>query len=141
MDYVAKKGLYDLLNDLKKKGRTILITTHEIDYMEDICDEAVILSKGRLVYLGNPKKVLAECSRVNKINVEYLSVLDADLAKQIWEKYSCAEGENSIDILFSDPQQKQEIADMLMKAYNVSKLSVNTATIREALENVLTEME
>ena len=141
MDYVAKKGLYDLLNDLKRKGRTILITTHEIDYMEDICDEAVILSKGRLVYQGNPKKVLAECSRVSKINVEYLSVLDADLAKQIWEKYSCAEGENSIDILFSDPQQKQEIADMLMKAYNVSKLSVNTATIREALENVLTEME
>lgn len=141
LDYLAKRGLYDLLNDLKRRGSTIIITTHEIDYIEDICDEAIILSNGKLVYQGNPKKILSQCGRVNKISIEYVRVLDADLSKCIMEEYSCEGGENSLEISFPDIEQKKEITDKLMTAYDITKFNVNVATIREALENVLKKME
>jgi len=44
---------YNLLLKLKKAGKTILLTSHVLTYVEEICDQVAIIQNGNLLYAGN----------------------------------------------------------------------------------------
>ncbi len=44
---------YNLLLKLKKSGKTILLTSHVLTYVEEICDQVAIIQNGNLLYAGN----------------------------------------------------------------------------------------
>jgi ABC-2 type transport system ATP-binding protein len=53
--------------DLKKKGRTILFSTHRMDQVEKLCDSICLINKGLPVLQGELKEVK---SRYGKSNVQ-----------------------------------------------------------------------
>jgi len=54
LDPMAAKVVREYILELKKKGNTILINTHNLSEAERICD-SVALVKNRIVKVGNPK--------------------------------------------------------------------------------------
>lgn len=46
LDLVVNEMLFNLMKDLKVKGRTIFLTSHNIDFVSKICDSVSILDKG-----------------------------------------------------------------------------------------------
>jgi len=56
LDPVAAKIVREYILDLKKKGNTILINTHNLSEAERICD-TVALVKNKTVKIGNPKEL------------------------------------------------------------------------------------
>ncbi len=56
LDPMAAKIVREYILELKKKGNTILINTHNLSEAERICD-SVALVKNRLVKVGNPKNL------------------------------------------------------------------------------------
>lgn len=53
MDPVARMQMKDILKDLSARGQTILISSHILPELAEICDEIGILSKGRMIKEGN----------------------------------------------------------------------------------------
>ncbi len=45
-----------LFETMKKEGKTVIFSSHLLNYAEEICDRFVILDKGRVVYRGNMKQ-------------------------------------------------------------------------------------
>ena len=58
MDPIGSKEVKDLLLDLKKKGKTILISSHLLADIESICDRIVILYQGELIAAGEVSSLL-----------------------------------------------------------------------------------
>ncbi len=53
LDIVVKKRIRSFLRELNKENRTtLLLTTHDLEDIEDICDRIVIIDNGSLVYDG-----------------------------------------------------------------------------------------
>jgi len=52
LDVKARREVWSILSDLKKKGLTILLTSHFMDEVEALCDEICILKKGETVFYG-----------------------------------------------------------------------------------------
>lgn len=50
LDPVAIKSVRDLFLDLKRQGRTLLLSSHLISEMEKICDDVVIIRRGEIVF-------------------------------------------------------------------------------------------
>ena len=48
----------DKFADFKRRGRTILIVTHQLDLVERFCDEALWLDRGLVREQGDPKRVI-----------------------------------------------------------------------------------
>ena len=51
------KGVEDIMNlvmDMHKEGKTIVIVTHDMDIVMKYCDTAVVMNKGQVVYSGKP---------------------------------------------------------------------------------------
>ena len=48
LDLVVNEMLFNLMKDLKARGRTIFLTSHNIDFVSKICDSVGILDRGRI---------------------------------------------------------------------------------------------
>jgi ABC-2 type transport system ATP-binding protein len=58
LDPRARRGLHELLLELKGRGKAILLTTHYIDEAEHLCDRVAILHHGRLRACGPPAELI-----------------------------------------------------------------------------------
>jgi ABC-2 type transport system ATP-binding protein len=59
LDPQARRQLWDLIEEFKKSGRTILLTTHYMDEAERLCDRVAIVDHGREIALGTPRELIA----------------------------------------------------------------------------------
>jgi len=59
LDPQARRHLWDLVEGLKRAGRTILLTTHYMDEAERLCDRVAIMDHGRVIALGTPRQLIA----------------------------------------------------------------------------------
>jgi len=53
LDSVARREVWKHLQDLKRKGLTMLITSHYMDEVQNLCDRICILKKGRIIAMGS----------------------------------------------------------------------------------------
>lgn len=58
VDILSRATIARLILELKKSGRTIIITSHHIDDMEQICDRILVLHEGNLLYSGSVAEIL-----------------------------------------------------------------------------------
>lgn len=60
MDAIAINKTKKLFLDLKQKGTTILITSHILSYVENLCNEVAIIHKGKIVYRNTIENIQSE---------------------------------------------------------------------------------
>lgn len=78
LDPATTKSILELLKDINKRlNITILLITHEMDVVKDICDEVAVISEGRLIEQGavsevfsHPKTELAKQFIASSLHLE-----------------------------------------------------------------------
>ena len=60
LDYRAKRVLAEALRRLAAEGRTVLVSTHDVEFAALVADEVVVLAEGEVVSFGPVRRVVAE---------------------------------------------------------------------------------
>ena len=60
LDPQVRHMIWARLRQLKKYGKTILLTTHYLEEAERLCDMLVIMDQGRIITQGSPKQLIVE---------------------------------------------------------------------------------
>jgi ABC-2 type transport system ATP-binding protein len=76
LDPQARRQLWDLIEEFKLAGRTILLTTHYMDEAERLCDRVAIMDHGKIIALGTPRELIAS------IGVEHVVEFSAGAASK-----------------------------------------------------------
>ena len=71
LDPQARQGLWDLVRQLKKEGRTVLLTTHYMDEAEALCDRIGIMDHGQILELGTPRELIASLNQPSYAEIEF----------------------------------------------------------------------
>jgi len=64
LDPTGRKEVKDLIHAMKNEGKTIFLSSHILSEVEQICDRAIIISKGRLVRTGTINELLGTGDQV-----------------------------------------------------------------------------
>ena len=80
LDPQARRHLWDLVDELKRAGRTIILTTHYMDEAERLCDRVAIMDHGKIIALGTPQQLIASVG--GEHIVEF--AVDRSTAKSMW---------------------------------------------------------
>src|SRR5579864_8149310 len=59
LDPQARRQLWELIEEFRQSGRTILLTTHYMDEAERLCDRVAIVDHGTQIALGSPRQLIA----------------------------------------------------------------------------------
>jgi ABC-2 type transport system ATP-binding protein len=80
LDPQARRNFWDLIQDIKKRGKTIVLTTHYMEEAYVLCDEIAIMDHGKLIAQGAPAELLKK-----HYNGLAIQLAKSDL-KMDWEK-------------------------------------------------------
>jgi ABC-2 type transport system ATP-binding protein len=58
LDPQARRRVWEIVEDLKRGGRTVLLTTHYMDEAERLSDELLILDHGKIIAQGTPRTII-----------------------------------------------------------------------------------
>ena len=64
LDVTSKKDFIEILKQLKINKSTIILSTHEYDNVENLCDRILFLVNGKVYYNGELKDFLSTWTRV-----------------------------------------------------------------------------
>jgi ABC-2 type transport system ATP-binding protein len=67
LDPQARHAIWDLVRDVRSKGKTILMTTHFMEEAERLCDRVAILDHGRIVALDEPAALVHKFGREERV--------------------------------------------------------------------------
>jgi ABC-2 type transport system ATP-binding protein len=54
LDPQARHAIWDLVNGIRRRGKTVFLTTHLMEEAERLCDRVAIIERGRLIEMGTP---------------------------------------------------------------------------------------
>jgi ABC-2 type transport system ATP-binding protein len=69
LDPQSRLQLWDVVEQFKRDGRTVLITTHYMDEAERLCDRVGVVDQGKLIALGTPRELIASLGGQEVIEV------------------------------------------------------------------------
>jgi len=58
LDPQARRGLWEVIRDLRKAGKTIFLTTHYLEEAEELADRVAIMNRGKIVASGSPDELI-----------------------------------------------------------------------------------
>ena len=60
LDPQARRNLWDLVRDIRKKGVTVILTTHYMEEAQLLCDRVAIMDNGKIIALDTPQKLIKD---------------------------------------------------------------------------------
>lgn len=138
LDPQARRALWDVIFDLKNKGKTIILTTHYMEEAEQLCDRVAILDYGKIIEIGRPCALIRKHYRATAIEFNDLGH-GFDSALESLDDVQQILRENGHITLYST-----KVAHTLAQMFNLSSsraIELNEMTIRQAtLEDVFLKL-
>ena len=130
LDPQARRNLWDLLREISKSGRTVVLTTHHMDEAETLCDRVAIMDHGKILKAGPPAALVRELDQPLRISVQsglITAAQAADLAGQV------SDDGVSLSVATKDPAK---VLAGLARADALAGLRVQGATLEDVFLNL-----
>lgn len=92
LDPQSRRNFWRLIEDIKTQGKTVILTTHYMDEAQFLCDQLVIMDKGRIIAEGSPDALLKHhfeqvfvCLDAEALNEDKAHRLKADKNRDQWQ--------------------------------------------------------
>ena len=60
LDPQSRRHLWEIVEGIKRKGKTIVLTTHYMEEAQILCDEIIIVDKGKIIAQGAPEDLITQ---------------------------------------------------------------------------------
>ena len=113
LDSQARFWIWEALADLKKKGKSLVLTTHYMEEAERICDRIALMDKGKIICEGAPADLISE--HIGHEVIEFRLNLD-DMEyyiRKIQEKFDYQIMNNRVRLFVKNGQDGRSAIDQI----------------------------
>lgn len=135
LDLIAKKQLRNTIKDLnKKKKKTIILTSHDLEDIENVCDRVIIINHGRLLFDDSIDALKAKYMRKKRIKIisENKAVVLKGRGIEVLKKTDCfVVYEISLDVI----DAKTFVNKAIKAQKDIVDISIMDMKIEEIIED------
>jgi ABC-2 type transport system ATP-binding protein len=131
LDPQARRNLWDLLREINKQGRTVVLTTHYLDEAELLCERVAIMDHGKILEIGAPAALVRGLDAPTRISVES-GVIAPEHARALAGDAEIGDDGVSLTIATRDPAR---VLATLAERNALRGLSVRGATLEDVFLN------
>lgn len=118
LDPVNAQLLKDVVKEQIGKGKIVLFSSHQMNYIEEFCDSIAILHQGEVVLSGNLRDIKRSFPR-NRLVVRTQS------PEKIQAAFPCTQGEKGeLIITMNAPEEKQAVMQKLTQGFDIDGVEV-----------------
>lgn len=70
LDVEGRMSLHKQIKKLKEKGKTIILSSHDMAEVKDLCDRLAILNNGQIAFLGTPEELTKKLGKQYTIYIQ-----------------------------------------------------------------------
>ena len=143
LDVVVKESVRKAIKEINKKyGTTIILTTHDLNDIEELCNRIIIIDKGKKIYDGEIEGVKEKYGYLTTVEIQVKDTINldkftefADMKKD--EEFNLLYKDNKLFISFN--KNKISSADIIgrtMKKLNVIDFSIKETSIEDIVKKM-----
>ena len=83
LDPQIRRKLRALIRDMRSEGRTILLSTHDLQEAHELCDQVAVMDGGRIVATGSPAELIGRSQSPSRLTVRTAPRLDGDVVSAL----------------------------------------------------------
>ena len=135
LDPQARHVVWDRLYQLKRRGATLLLTTHYMDEAERLCDRLVVMDKAKIVVEGSPRELIARYSTREVLELRFPDDSGASAAQTVED--SLAGIGDRVEILPDRVQVYTADGEHALQQVHARGIALESAVVRRStLEDV-----
>ena len=118
LDPVNAQLLKDVVKEQIGKGKIVLFSSHQMNYIEEFCDSIAILHQGEVVLSGNLRDIKRSFPRDRL-------VVRTQSPEKIQAAFPCTQGEKGeLILLLKAPEEKQAVMQRLTRDFDIDGVEV-----------------
>ena len=129
LDPVNTELLKNIIINLVKEGKYIIMSAHQMSTIEEFCSDILILNKGKTVIKGNLKEI-KDTYPANRVQIETNENIEKDIKKLGFEIENVKNYSYTIKI--SDEQKAHELLkELVLKGITIDKFEIMKPTLND----------
>lgn len=125
LDPQSRRYLWNIVKDIKKDGKTIIMTTHSMEEAEYLCDVVAIMDQGVIIAQDSPARLINAYCKTNTITLSHASV-----ASQL----DCLPMSFTVEaggVTIQTEDVEAALAQLLSCNINLSEMAVHSANLED----------
>lgn len=142
LDVVVKENVRNAIKSINAEfGTTIILTTHDIPDIEELCNRIIVIDNGKKIYDGNLDNLKLKYGYMSSIN---LQIENPDININLNDEFNLSEEnltaalENkNLKVTFNKSKVSHvDILDFLIKKYKINDFSVSETGIEDIVKKL-----
>jgi ABC-2 type transport system ATP-binding protein len=136
LDVEAKHSIRDFLRELNKSGVTVILTTHDMDDIEELCQRILIINNGRKIYDGDIEKVRHMFGKEKILTFDFLDYGDDDSYE--WVGVKLLEKKDNMVKLLVDSKRTSvsKVIKRILARRSVDDISIEEPQIEDVIRKI-----
>ena len=133
LDPQARRNLWDLVTQIKGKGKTVVLTTHYMDEAEVLCDRIAIMDQGKIVALDTTTNLLEKTGVHPRIEFNSHVQISSDSLKKLPSVEQVAQENKTYYLTTTNPQATFDGLFTMARSQNlkIEELTLKRATLED----------
>jgi ABC-2 type transport system ATP-binding protein len=143
LDPVIRKDMWDLIRKIHDNGTTVILTSHLLTELENLCNRVAIIHNGQVLRLGTPNEIKNLYTQSQEIIIEtmmgeYTNIIQTMKKMDLPLKRVTVEGNRLYILSESAEEVLHKVLDILEKRKDtILDISLNKPSLEEVFENLV----
>lgn len=122
LDPQARRNFWQLIENIKKRDKTVILTTHYMDEAERLCDDVVVMDRGKVIESGRPHQLLDK-----HFKEVFIYLPKGQIKPELMKKYQWQENGDRVEI--SSQNIENSLSLLMKEQISLDGLHVKSANL------------
>jgi ABC-2 type transport system ATP-binding protein len=132
LDPVARRDVWELLEDLRGTGVTLVLVSHFMEEAEQLCDRVIVIDRGRVVAADTPEGLAASVQVDQRMSFVPSAAVDPSLLRRLADVHSVATAGDRIVVTGTDNVASAVIIALHERGIAAARLRVDQPSLDDA---------